>query len=124
MLATHGNGIERMTIIEQRKQQRYPLVRQPVGEFLLRTPTATYPIDVINDISSSGIQIYLDTSLSTLLQVTVQYVEPSLKVDVNGIVIWCADRAHGTDSAGDPGRFVIGIQLLSPVLLMAMSGTY
>jgi hypothetical protein len=23
-----------------------------------------------------------------------------------------------------PGRFVIGIQLLSPMLLMAMSGTY
>jgi hypothetical protein len=110
-----------MTIIEQRKQQRYPLVRQPAGEFLLQTPAATYPIDVINDISSSGIQIYLDTSLSTLLQVTVEYVEPSLKVEVNGIVIWCAARA---DSADSPGRFVIGIQLLSPVLLMAMSGTY
>jgi hypothetical protein len=111
-----------MTIIEQRKQQRYPLVRQPAGEFLLQTPTATYPIDVINDISSSGIQIYLDTSLSTLLQVTVEYVEPSLKVEVNGIVVWCATAQ--ADSAGRPGRFVIGIQLLSPVLLMAMSGTY
>jgi hypothetical protein len=111
-----------MTIIEQRKQQRYPLVRQPAGEFLLQTPTATYPIDVINDISSSGIQIYLDTSLSTLLQVTVEYVEPSLKVEVNGIVVWCA--AARADSTGSPGRFVIGIQLLSPVLLMAMSGTY
>jgi hypothetical protein len=110
-----------MTIIEQRRQQRYPLVRQPAGEFILQTPTATYPIDVINDISSAGIQIYLDTSLSTLLQVTVEYVEPSLKVEVNGIVIWCAARS---DSADSTGRFVIGIQLLSPVLLMAMSGTY
>jgi hypothetical protein len=122
MLGANGNGTERMTIIEQRKQQRYPLVRQPAGEFLLQTPTATYPIDVINDISSSGIQIYLDTNLSTLLQVTVEYVEPSLKVEVNGIVVWCA--AARADTAGSPGRFVIGIQLLSPVLLMAMSGTY
>jgi hypothetical protein len=113
-----------MTIIEQRRHHRYPLTRQPVGEFLLQTPTATYPIQVINDISSSGIRIYLDTSLATLLQVVVEYVEPSLKVEVNGIVAWCDARVHGMDDDDSPGRFVIGIQLLSPMLLMAMSGTY
>jgi hypothetical protein len=112
-----------MTIIEQRRHARYPLVRQPAGEFLLKTPTTTYPIKVINDISSSGIQIYLDTSLTALLRVAVEYAEPSLKVEVNGIVAWCATRLHRTQ--GDvPGRFVIGIHLLSPTLLMAMSGTY
>jgi hypothetical protein len=117
-------GVGFMTVIEQRRQQRYPLLRQPAGEFLLRTPTARYPIEVITDISSSGIQIYLDTSLSTLLQVTVEYVEPTLKLDVNGIVIWCAAPADGPDNADSAGRYVIGIQLLSPMLLMAMSGTY
>jgi PilZ domain len=113
-----------MTIIEQRRHQRHPLVRQPVGEFLLQTPTGMYPIKVINDISSSGIRIYLDTSLTTLLPVAVQYVEPSLKVEVNGIVAWCAARVHRMEDGESPGRFVIGIQLLSPMLLMAMSGTY
>jgi hypothetical protein len=116
-------GFGRMTIIEQRKHPRYPLVRQPAGEFLLKTPTTTYPIKVINDISSSGIQIYLDTSLTALLRVAVEYVEPSLKLEVNGIVAWCAARLHGTQGDG-PGRFIIGIHLLSPTLLMAMSGTY
>ncbi len=72
-----------MTIVEQRTHTRYALLRQPVGEFRLHTPTADYPIKVINDISSSGMRIYLDR-----------------------------------------GRFIIGIQLLSPMLLMAMSGTY
>lgn len=90
----------------------------------MQTPTATYPIKVINDISSSGIQIYLDTSLTTLLQVAVEYVEPSLKVEVNGIVAWCDAQVHGVDDGDSPGGFVIGIQLLSPMLLMAMSGTY
>ena len=113
-----------MTILEQRRHPRYPLIRQPVGEFLLQTPTEKYPIKVINDISSSGIQIYLDVELPALLQVAVEYVEPSLKVKVNGIVAWCAARAHGTDDGDSPGRFIIGIQLLSPMLLMAMSGTY
>ena len=124
MLSANGNGIGRMTIIEQRRHQRHPLVRQPVGEFLLQTPTGMYPIKVINDISSSGMRIYLDTSLPTLLPVAVQYVEPSLKVEVNGIVAWCAARPHRTEDGESPGRFVIGIQLLSPMLLMAMSGTY
>src|ERR1700732_755669 len=112
-----------MTIIEQRRHPRYPLIRQPVGEFLLQTPTEKYPIKVINDISSSGIQIYLDTSLTALLRVAVEYVEPSLKVEVNGVVAWCAPRLHAMQDDG-PGRFVIGIHLLSPTLLMAMSGTY
>ena len=112
-----------MTIIEQRRHPRYPLVRQPAGEFLLKTPAGTHPIKVINDISSSGIQIYLDTSLTELLRVGVEYVEPSLRVEVNGIVAWCTARLHEAQGDG-PGQFVIGIHLLSPTLLMAMSGTY
>lgn len=113
-----------MTLLEQRKHQRYPLVRQPVGEFRLQTPTAIYPIQVINDISSSGMRIYLDTKLATRLQVVVEYIEPSLKLEVNGMVAWCAVRLQPKDAGDTPGRFVIGIQLLSPMLLMAMSGTY
>ena len=113
-----------MTIVEQRKHRRYPLLHQPAGEFRLQTPTATYPINVINDISSSGIRIYLDRSLSPRLQVAIEYVEPSLKLEVNGMVAWCATRVRGTDEGDIRGRFIIGIQLLSPMLLMAMSGTY
>ena len=113
-----------MTLVEQRKHSRYPLLRQPVGEFQLRTPTETYPIKVINDISSSGIRFYLDSSLAARLQVTVEYVEPSRKLEVNGIVAWCAERLRATDDGDNRGRFIIGIRLLSPMLLIAMSGTY
>ena len=113
-----------MTVVEQRKHRRYPLLHQPVGEFRLQTPTATYPIQVINDISNSGIRIYLDTSLTPRLQVAIEYAEPSLKLEVNGMVAWCATRVRATDDGDARGRFIIGIHLLSPMLLMAMSGTY
>jgi PilZ domain len=113
-----------MTVVEQRKHRRYPLLHQPVGEFQLRTSTATYPIKVINDISSSGIRFYLDTSLTPRMPVAIEYAEPSLKLEVNGMVAWCATRVHGTDDGDLRGRFIIGVQLLSPMLLMAMSGTY
>ena len=112
-----------MTIVEQRTHTRYALLRQPVGEFRLHTPTAAYPIKVINDISGSGMRVYLETSLASRLRVAVEYLEPSLKLEVNGIVAWCATRLRPTDE-DDRGRFIIGIQLLSPMLLMAMSGTY
>jgi hypothetical protein len=113
-----------MTVVEQRKHRRHPLLHQPVGDFQLRTSTATYPIKVINDISSSGIRFYLDTSLAPRMQVAVEYAEPSLKLEVNGLVAWCATRVHGTDDGDLRGRYIIGVQLLSPMLLMAMSGTY
>jgi hypothetical protein len=111
-----------MTVIEQRRQERYPLVRQPVGEFRLRTPEATYPIKVIKDISNSGIRIYLDRSLDSPLQVAVEYAEQNLKLEVSGMVAWSATREAGTDPGDGAGSFVIGIQLLSPLLLMAVLG--
>jgi hypothetical protein len=95
-----------------------------VGIFRLHTPTAEFSIKVINDISSSGIRIYLDTRLAPRLPVAVEYVEPSLKLKVNGIVAWCATRLPSPNDGDDRGLFIIGIQLLSPMLLMAMSGTY
>jgi hypothetical protein len=103
---------------------RHPLLRQPVGEFQLHTSTDTYPLKVIKDISSSGIRFYLDSSLTARMQVTVEYVESNRKLEVNGIVAWCAERLRATDDGDDRGRFIIGVRLLSPMLLMAMSGTY
>ena len=114
----------RMTVVEQRRHPRHALLRQPAGEFRLHTPTAEFPIKVINDISSSGIRIYLDTSLAPRLPVAVEYVEPSLALKVNGIVAWCATRLRATENGDERGLFIIGIELLSPMLLMAMSGTY
>jgi hypothetical protein len=114
----------RMTVVEQRRHPRHALLRQPVGEFRLHTPTTEFPIKVINDISSSGIRIYLDTSLAPRLPVAVEYVEPGLALKVNGIVAWCATRLRATEDGDDRGLFIIGIELLSPMLLMAMSGTY
>src|SRR5450631_3636009 len=123
MLLGHSERDWRMTIVEQRQHRRYRLLHQPVGQFRLQTATATYPIQVINDISSSGIRLYLDTSLVPRLPVAIEYAEPSLKLEVNGMVAWCATRVRGTDIDDPRGRFIIGIQLLSPMLLMAMSGT-
>jgi hypothetical protein len=121
---TSNGRRETMTVVEQRKHHRYPLVRQAAGEFRLLTPTAAYPIDVIKDISSSGIRVYLDTCLAERLPISVEYVEPTLKLELNGMVAWCTAQEEGTDTIETFGRYVVGVQLFSPVLLMAMSGLY
>jgi hypothetical protein len=113
-----------MTRIEQRKHNRHPILSQPVGQFSLRTAEATYPIKVVKDISSSGIRVYLDRSLAVSVPVAVEYVEPGLKLEVSGTVAWCAARAGAADSVDAAGNFVIGVELLSPMLLLAALRDY
>jgi hypothetical protein len=114
----------RMTIVEHRKHQRYQLLRQAPGEFRLLTPTERYPIDVIKDISNSGIRVYLNTPLAERLPIAIEYVEPTLKLELNGMVAWCTEHESDGGAVESCGRYVVGIQLFSPVLLMAMSGLY
>jgi hypothetical protein len=113
-----------MTIVEHRKHQRYPLARQAPGEFRLLTPTEAFTIDVIKDISNSGIRVYLNTPLAECLRISIEYVEPSLKLELNGLVAWCTEEENDGGAVEASGRYVVGIQLFSPVLLMAMSGLY
>ena len=113
-----------LTIIEQRRDKRAPLAHRPPGAFQLKTPETTYPIDVIRDISSSGIRVYLPAALTKHLRVVVEYIEPAFKLEVNGMVVWCKARAPDAAAEDSADHFVVGIQLLSPLLLMAMSEAY
>ena len=119
-----------MTVVEQRKHSRHVLGRQAPGKFRLLTPAAAYPIAVIRDISGSGIRVFLDASLTERLDVVVEYTELTLKLEMNGRVAWCTERAEGTEWAEGTGtikgagRYVVGIQLFSPFLFMSMAGLY
>jgi hypothetical protein len=62
--------------------------------------------------------------LAERLQVSVEYLEPTLKLELNGMVAWCTAQEEPTDAVETYGRYIVGIQLFSPVLLMAMSGLY
>jgi hypothetical protein len=103
-----------MTVIEQRKLQRYPLEQQPHNTVvMLRSANLHHPIRHIRDISDSGISFYLDESLDVSAKVTIEYADSKLKIDVYGRVAWCARR---TDGDG----YVMGVELLSPLMLYAM----
>ena len=113
-----------MTAAEQRKHPRHVLGGQAPGKFRLLTPAAAYPIAVIRDISGSGIRVFLDVRLTERLDVVVEYTEPTLKLEIQGRVAWCAEQALEAGTIEGADRYVLGIELFSPFLFMSMAGVY
>jgi hypothetical protein len=109
-----------MSQIELRKEERRPFVRRPNGLLLLKTFSATYPINEIRDISNSGISVHLEESIAAPSEVTIEYVAGEIKVQVKGMVAWCMPRPAPADQSADAGGFTLGIELLSPMLLLAI----
>ena len=107
-----------MTAVEKRKRERYPLERQPRGELFLRTAGGRLPVVAVRDISDNGISVLLNGSIPTDLQVTIEYVEPNLSLQVFGTVVWHAQRPEDHGTAGE--TCVLGIELLSPMMLAAL----
>ena len=111
-----------MTVLEQRKHRRYPLLHGR-SENSGCAHDGDVSIEVISDISSSGIRFYLNTTWPRACRShRVRRTQPQARGEWNGGVV--RTRVHGTDDGDLRGRFIIGVQLLSPMLLMAMSGTY
>ena len=113
-----------MTVVEQRKHPRRELARQALGKYRLLTPAAAFPIASIRDISSSGIRVFLDVRLTERLDVVVEYTEPTLKLEIQGRVAWCAEQALEAETIKGADRYVLGIELFSPFLFMSMAGLY
>ena len=113
-----------MTVVEQRKHPRHELARQTRGKYRLLTPAAAFPITAIRDISNSGIRVFLDTGLTERLDVVVEYTEPTLKLEIQGRVAWCAEQAPGAATIRGADRYVLGIELFSPFLFMSMADLY
>ena len=112
-----------MTAVEQRKHPRHVIGRQSPGKFRLLTPAAAYPIAEIRDISSSGIRVFLDVRLTERLEIVVEYSEATLKLEMKGRVAWCTEQTDGAATM-EHGRYIVGIELFSPLLFMSMAGLY
>lgn len=109
-----------MTLSEQRKLDRYPLTRQPEGKVFLRTANTRHQITEIRDISRYGISFYLDHSMEVSAQVSVEYTDTKVKLEVYGRVAWCAERPNESTHARSKPEYVLGIELMSPMVLLTM----
>jgi len=108
------------TNIDQRKQDRRALEQEPDGELDLRCGAERFRIQAINDVSNSGISIFADQAIAVPGKVVVEYSDISARFEVYGTVVWCT-RAETMPSLRDRsirGRYLMGIELLSPLLLI------
>ena len=109
-----------MNRVEQRRIERYPLQRRPNGQLALRTVNDVLPIEEVRDISDAGISFYFEQSMATATPVTIEYSDPTLKIEVYGQVIWSSALQTPVSPQSCSQRFVVGVELLSPTLLFAM----
>jgi hypothetical protein len=110
-----------MAEVNNRKEERYPLEHQPTGQLFLRSSAGRFQIKEIRDISSGGMSIYLSRAVSAPSKVAIEYADGKAQVEVYGTLVWCAERNEGkTHQEQRIDRFVLGIQLLSPLMLYMM----
>ena len=105
---------------EQRNIERYKLDRQPDGHVVLRIGAARYPVNEIKDVSSSGISFFLNQAAPESAQVAIEYTDPKVKIEVYGRVAWCTSQQDDEPAPQAAHRFIVGVQLLSPLMLLAM----
>jgi hypothetical protein len=105
---------------EQRSLERFTLKVKPDGDVFLCTGGEKHQIDEIYDISDSGIRFNLDHSVPLSSQVTIEYCDKKLKIEVYGRVAWCVPRKSLDKQIDGLNGFVLGVQLLSPRTLFAL----
>ncbi len=105
---------------DQRKQDRYRLLRQPDALVYVRTGWARSAAMAIKDVSSAGVSLYLERALPVASRVSIEYAAPSMMMNVNGVVVWCRTRQDSDTDAGEGLRaWVLGIELFSPMMLLS-----
>lgn len=106
---------------EKRRQERYPFERQPDGQLALKVGEVFQPVRGINDISNSGISVFLDQEVPVPVSVTLEYGDANMRLQVYGTTTWSKQKAADMQPGG---QFIVGIELLSPMLLLSMFQKY
>ena len=78
-------------------------------------------INAIKDVSNSGASFFVDVELFPPAKVTIEYVAPGMKLEVNGVVAWSLqiNKLPSVPNQSSPGRYILGVELISQMLLLA-----
>ncbi len=103
---------------EKRKLPRYRVDRQAAYKLFIRTETGQrHAVSGINDISASGINILLSHQLAPGAKITVEYRDPSVSLQVYGMVMWCTPSATSLPASQAEALYLAGLELHSSSLL-------
>ncbi|MDX8385978.1 MAG: PilZ domain-containing protein [Gallionella sp.] len=104
---------------ELRQAKRTTLLTQPKGEFHLYTHGETYAVDCVLNISQEGISVQLKKFVEISKEVEIQYKHKDISLSVNGTVAWSRKKNELAATETNEQSYDIGINLISPHLLIS-----
>jgi hypothetical protein len=107
-------------IHEKRLVPREPISNVPKESIQLVVNGKNLGVEKLRDISGQGISLELDRELPVSQSVSLRYSDKHANVEVHGRVAWCKPNA-GTEAAlTPPSTFILGLELMSPMMLLAV----
>jgi len=103
-----------------RQAERITLLTQPKGKLYLNTMGECYPVSTILNVSPVGISIQLKNIVDVAAEIEIQYKTGDIDLRVNGFVVWNRKTVEPNAAKITDCIYEIGINLLSPHLLMLM----
>lgn len=105
---------------EKRLLPRVPLGDVTQGSLTLVCRTRRLAIERLRDISNSGISFSLSQAVQESEQISIEYVDSKVKLEVFGRVAWCSPTPQAQQSPDHANRYLLGVELLSPMMLYAV----
>lgn len=108
-----------MSYQEKRLIPRIQLGAVPPGAVTLLMQGRRIAVERLRDISHAGISFFLTQELPESEGVTLEYQDSHVKLEVFGRIAWCS-QARAEAAHAPQGAYLVGLELLSPMMLYAV----
>lgn len=109
-----------MNALEKRLLPRIMLGEVPRGAVALVLHGQHIAIDQLRDISDAGISFSLHQSVAVSEKISIAYTDAHVKLEVFGRVAWCSQTHDQQQTASNGSVYLMGVELLSPMMLFAV----
>jgi hypothetical protein len=109
-----------MNHAEKRILPRILLGEVPRGSVSLVLRGHRIVIESLRDISNSGISFSLNQQVAVSEKISIEYADPHVKLEVFGRVAWCRKTEAKADATLHPSAYLMGVELMSPMMLFAV----
>jgi hypothetical protein len=109
-----------MNHAEKRILPRILLGEVPRGSVSLVLRGHRIVIESLRDISNSGISFSLNQQVAVSEKISIEYADPHVKLEVFGRVAWCRKTDAKAPATLHPSAYLMGVELMSPMMLFAV----
>ena len=105
---------------EKRLVPRIAVNKLPLNTLTAICDGVAHRLISLKDISESGLRCEIDHNLPVSARVSIQYDDAKVRVAVHGRVAWCRKTLDTEKSESSHGTYMMGVELMSPMILFAV----